>query len=341
MDQSDLVIPQSLRPWPLGLKSVVAQDYWDLEQASMAYRQWLPVTNFRSQVPQAFFHQLVGHLRVNDTVLATCSGTRNSFELEGCASVELVLCIHGSALVEMPQGFARAGAGGAVVVPPGNRLASGHRSVVVTGFEPKSLAAVAATMAGLDSVPVALAQSTASISPLSITPGPQASAIHGLVQYIDTCNGAGSGIAGRLGLDDVLQRLVAGLLQPQLLEVEPSDLGRHRERRGRSSFDELIDYIRANLDQPLRLSDLEARSSYSRRALQYAFRDKLGTTPTAWIREQRLAIAKQQLESDEGTTLSIKAVALGCGYRHLGLFSSDFKRRYGLTPAQVRRPPLQ
>ena len=56
----------------------------------------------------------------------------------------------------------------------------------------------------------------------------------------------------------------AALLDPELLVVEPADLGRCWERDGRGSFDELIDYIRANLDQPLRLSDLEARSHYSK-----------------------------------------------------------------------------
>lgn len=74
---------------------------------------------------------------------------------------------------------------------------------------------------------------------------------------------------------------------------------------------------------------MEARSLYSRLALQDAFREKLGTTPIAWIREQRLAKAKQQLESHAAPALSIKAVALGCGYRHMGLFCSDFKRRLG------------
>jgi len=340
VDKGDLAIPQSLRPWPLGLKSVVAQDYWDPDQACSAFVPWLPVTGIQNQVPAAFFHLQVGHLRVNDTVLSACSGTRHAFALEGCSSLELLVCTDGSASVEMPQGVGHGVAGGAVLVPPGNRLAAGHRSVVVVGFQPQALAAAASAMAGLDCVPATLIQDTANISPLSITPGLQASAIHSLIQYIDTCHGAGARIACRLGLDDVLHRLVAGLLQPELLEAEPHDLGRHRERLGGNAFDELIDYIRANLDQPLRLSDLESRSFYSRRALQYAFRERLGTTPTAWIREQRLAKAKNQLESTTARTLSIAEVALACGYRHVGLFSSDFKRRFGVKPSEVRRLPL-
>ena len=340
MDQSDQALPQSLKPLPLGLQSVVVQDYWDPEQACNAYRQWVPIKRLVSQVPQMLFHQQMGHLRMNSTVLSACSGTRTSFVLEGCESVELVMCAHGRFSVEMPQGVAHGLAGAGVLLPQGDRVADGHRSVVVVSFSPEALAAVLVAMAGLDVVPLQLSESTANFSPLSISAGPQASAIHGLLAYIDTCHGADPQIACRLGLDDVLQRLVAGLLHPELLTAEPADLGRHREGRGSSAFDELIDYIRANLDQPLRLSDLEARSFYSRRALQYAFHEKLGTTPIAWIREQRLAKAKQQLESHAAHALSIKAVALGCGYRHMGLFCIDFKQRFGMTPSQVRRLPL-
>jgi AraC-like DNA-binding protein len=133
----------------------------------------------------------------------------------------------------------------------------------------------------------------------------------------------------------VLLRLVVSWLQPQLLEETAADRRRIHRRAGGSSFDELIDYIRANLDQPLRLSDLEARSHYSSRSLQYAFRERLGCTPRQWIREQRLKQALVQLEQG-GRGRSIRAVALACGYRHMGLFSSDFQKRFGFTPSAVR-----
>jgi AraC-like DNA-binding protein len=33
--------------------------------------------------------------------------------------------------------------------------------------------------------------------------------------------------------------------------------------------------------------------------------------------------------------VSIKTIALACGYRHMGLFSGDFKRRFGVSPSAV------
>jgi AraC-like DNA-binding protein len=139
---------------------------------------------------------------------------------------------------------------------------------------------------------------------------PQATVIQQLIRTIDACLAAGPQVAMRLGLDDQLQRTVASLLQPELLSEEPDDL--------------------------LRMSDLEARSHYSRRALQYAFQERLGCSPKQWIREQRLALALEQLQAD-GNRPTIRAVALACGYLDADHFRTHFKRRFGMTPSQARR----
>jgi AraC-like DNA-binding protein len=154
---------------------------------------------------------------------------------------------------------------------------------------------------------------------------------------MDQCLGSDPKLARNLTLDDVILRFVAGWLMPS-----PWRNGVKRDAqamacisRSRDSFDALIDYIRANLDQPLRLSDLEARSHYSRRALQYAFRQRLGATPKQWIREQRLRKAVAQLGQPSPKRL-VSEIALDCGYRNLGHFSSDFRRLYGCSPSEMR-----
>ncbi|MFM9102847.1 MAG: hypothetical protein ACKOPS_16610 [Cyanobium sp.] len=105
------------------------------------------------------------------------------------------------------------------------------------------------------------------------------------------------------------------------MEETAADRRRIHGRAGGSSFDELIDTIRANLDQPLRLSDLEARSHYSSCALQYAFRERLGCTPRQWIREQRLEQAVAQLEQggqlDTGCRTGLRLPAHGAVQQRL------------------------
>jgi len=102
------------------------------------------------------------------------------------------------------------------------------------------------------------------------------------------------------------------------------------------SFDQLIDYISANLDQPLSLTVLARRSSYSRRALQYVFRQRMGCTATQWIRARRLDLARQRLlTSSPGD--NVTSIALACGYRSMGLFSIEFQQRFHIKPSQLLR----
>lgn len=103
-----------------------------------------------------------------------------------------------------------------------------------------------------------------------------------------------------------------------------------------SKMDALIDDIRANLHRPLRLRDLEAQTFYSRRWLNDAFRRRFDRTPMQWVRDQRLAKAKDLLQA-HGLRISIQAVALACGYQHTCQLSVLFKRRYGVSPSQVQR----
>lgn len=167
----------------------------------------------------------------------------------------------------------------------------------------------------------------------------QARQIHALVRYIDACAAVDHALPATLGLDDVLHRQVAALLDPMLLLEAPGDRQRLATREGRHAFDALIDYIRQNLDQPLRLSDLEVRSHYSRRTLHYAFRKAFNSTPKQWIREQRLTAAMEILKASEGS-LSVQGVALAFGYHNVSHFSADFERQFGLSPSQVRRDAL-
>ncbi|MFM9047337.1 MAG: helix-turn-helix domain-containing protein, partial [Cyanobium sp.] len=69
--------------------------------------------------------------------------------------------------------------------------------------------------------------------------------------------------------------------------------------------------------------------------LQYAFREKLNSTPKQWIRQQRLKAARAQLESPKGP--SVQVVARSCGDLSLSHFCTDFKREFGLPASELRR----
>ncbi len=165
------------------------------------------------------------------------------------------------------------------------------------------------------------------------------SLLSALRQTVDTAgqlSGYGRGLLESLQLDDQIHRLMAAMLLPDLREEKSLDRLRHRQRQGRDAFDELIDYIKQNLGSPLTLSVLESRSHYSRRALQYAFAERLGCGATQWIKNQRLDLARRRLENPTPTD-SVGSIAKECGYRSLGLFSVDFQQRFFVKPSQLLR----
>jgi transcriptional regulator GlxA family with amidase domain len=143
-------------------------------------------------------------------------------------------------------------------------------------------------------------------------------------------------LVDRCRIDDQIYRLVAALLLPDLRRESAFDRLTQKSQAGRDAFDELIDYIQINLSQPLNLTMLEHQSHYSRRALQYAFRERLGCTATQWIRSQRLDLARRHLQNPSPDA-SVASIATLCGYRSLSLFSVDFQQRFHLKPSQLLR----
>ena len=146
----------------------------------------------------------------------------------------------------------------------------------------------------------------------------------------------GEYLVARLELDLLLYRLLAALMIPDLQRSEPLQRLRSRHRDGSDRFEELITYLEEHLHEPLSLHQLEVQSHYSRRALQYAFLERLGCSPTQWIRAMRLDRARRCLQHPQpGDTVT--SIALACGYRSLNLFTVDFQQRFHVKPSELLR----
>jgi AraC-like DNA-binding protein len=161
-------------------------------------------------------------------------------------------------------------------------------------------------------------------------------ALRQLIASAVLLSGYSKALLERLQLDDQIYRHLAAMLLPELQQERNIDRLLHRQREGRDAFDELIDYLKENLSEPLNLTMMESRSHYSRRALQYAFLERMGCSATQWIRKQRLDLARQRLEHPKpGDTVG--SIAIESGYRSLGLFSVDFQQRFHVKPSQLLR----
>lgn len=131
------------------------------------------------------------------------------------------------------------------------------------------------------------------------------------------------------GYEDVFNRLVVGLIHPELL-TETASAKREAPSHRAKVINDLCDQMLANLGNKITLTELENKSGYSARALQYAFQERFGFSPLGWLREQRLLAARKQLL--EGNQQSIAQLADTFGFGTASQFCTVYKRRFGETP---------
>jgi AraC-like DNA-binding protein len=95
-------------------------------------------------------------------------------------------------------------------------------------------------------------------------------------------------------------------------------------------------FIRDNAPETdLSLQSIAAALGWSTRYVQAIMHDA-GTTPTALIRQERLALARQRLESPTYASWMIERIGRSCGFQTASAFSSAFRAEFGMTPSEAR-----
>ena len=97
------------------------------------------------------------------------------------------------------------------------------------------------------------------------------------------------------------------------------------------------DYIRRNLTEPIRLSNLCRHARTEARALEYGFLDVVGLSPMQYVRTTRLHRARRLLRSIAVRHRSISEIALDSGFWHLSQFAVDYKALFGESPSMTFR----
>lgn len=100
-------------------------------------------------------------------------------------------------------------------------------------------------------------------------------------------------------------------------------------------------YMRERLDEPLCIDDVCIRLHVSRRYLEYAFSDAVGTSPSRYLRLLRLHEVRRCLKNPQAET-TVTREALKFGFNHLSLFAVQYKKTFGESPSATlssnRRP---
>lgn len=88
------------------------------------------------------------------------------------------------------------------------------------------------------------------------------------------------------------------------------------------------------LDQRLSLTDLAKHASLSVRTFTRRFRDEVGVSPSQWLTQQRLDLARSLLET---TDLPVDAIAHRCGFGTGTSLRQHFHTAVGVPPLTYRR----
>jgi transcriptional regulator GlxA family with amidase domain len=97
-----------------------------------------------------------------------------------------------------------------------------------------------------------------------------------------------------------------------------------------------IDAMRADPAHPFTTFDLATIAGVGRRALQEGFRQYVGVSPMAYLRQLRLECAREHLRR-RSPGVTVAEVARRCGFTNLGRFAAAYRVRYGVSPSQTLR----
>jgi len=85
------------------------------------------------------------------------------------------------------------------------------------------------------------------------------------------------------------------------------------------------------------VGDLCRAAKVSQRTLEYAFAERFGVTPEAFLIAHRLNAVRRQLSSADPSTEKVVEIANSWGFWHMGQFAADYRRHFGELPSQTLR----
>ena len=97
----------------------------------------------------------------------------------------------------------------------------------------------------------------------------------------------------------------------------------------------MLRYIEQNVHRNIDIEELSSVSNMSVRSIYNAFSKAFATTPKCYIKQLKL----QKLREDllQGKCRNVTEIALDYGFRHLGRFSSGYRKSFGELPSETLR----
>ncbi|WP_170145796.1 helix-turn-helix domain-containing protein [Rhodoplanes elegans] len=113
---------------------------------------------------------------------------------------------------------------------------------------------------------------------------------------------------------------------------------RHSRQRGPSrggvALPRAMEFIHAHAEGDVDLAALARFAGVSLRTLQFRFRSEFDKTIVQYVRDHRLALARDRLERADPEA-TVTGIAVATGFSHLGEFSRLYRQRYGELPRET------
>jgi AraC-like DNA-binding protein len=132
-----------------------------------------------------------------------------------------------------------------------------------------------------------------------------------------------------------LLRVVAAILSMEFENAQPYRVGFVRPEK---HLIQVFEKLPANELLSLSVGELAARFGCSRRHLNRLFHQHFGFSVAAMRMEMRLLKAASLLRDPDTKVIT---VAEQCGFNHMGLFNTCYKKRFGASPGQWRKMSAQ
>jgi AraC-like DNA-binding protein/mannose-6-phosphate isomerase-like protein (cupin superfamily) len=111
-----------------------------------------------------------------------------------------------------------------------------------------------------------------------------------------------------------------------------------RNQQGSGETEDIITRVKhiVNTDysHPLRIADIAGQAGVSPEHLSRLFHKHSGQTLASYINYMRLHSSLIMLQN---TTMPLKQIAVECGFNNVNYFTTQFRKRFSLTPKEVRK----
>ncbi|MFD4736897.1 helix-turn-helix transcriptional regulator [Streptomyces virginiae] len=159
------------------------------------------------------------------------------------------------------------------------------------------------------------------------------------VDYVEESLGALPAGGAPLVVDAAARLLAATVLAAFPTDARPEPVLADTRDATSETVRRAIAFIESHPAAEIGLADTAAAAGVTPRALQYAFRRHLGTTPMAYLRRVRLAQAHDDLVAADPARETVTAIAHRWGFHHQGRFAADYRQTYGVLPRHTLAGP--